>query len=165
MEHNDPTAYRTPLNESEAAAEAQRIIAAAYQPHAVPMMPTAYRDTSPVPAVGNTPPVPQPDQRIVPPWAAGIAVASIGVGAGITGLGCGAWLILQGLSSVTLMGVLAITAPFAGLAMVATAIGTAVSRARRASVTHIYQGNVVKNTAVNTHTRGMFSRTRNELNG
>jgi hypothetical protein len=163
VEHNDPTAFRTPLNESQAAAEARRIIAAAWKEDPAPT-PTAYRDTSPVPDFGSTPPVMQPDHRTVPAWAAGVAVASIGVGAGVTGLGCGAWLLLQGLSSVTLLGVLAIVAPFAGLAMVATAFGAAVSRARSASSTHIYQGQVVKNTEVTSHTRGMFSRTRN-LNG
>ncbi len=163
MEHTDRTPS-TPLTESEAAAEARRIIESAYRPDMVPTL-TSYRDTSPVPEIGTTPPVQLPDQRVVPEWAAGVAVASIGVGLGVTGLGCGAWLILQGLSSVTLLGVLAIVAPFAGLAAVATAIGAAVSRARTGSSTHIYQAPVTKRTEVTTHTRGMFSRTRNELHG
>jgi hypothetical protein len=31
--------------------------------------PTHYRDDTPVPAKGDTPPVPQPDSRRVPAWA------------------------------------------------------------------------------------------------
>lgn len=163
MEHNtDHAAQARPLSEFQAAVEARRIIDEAYRP--VPAV-TSYRDDSPVPATGSTPPVPQPDQRIVPAWAAGVAVASIGVGAGVTGLGCGAWLLLQGLSAVTLWGVLAVVAPFAGVAMVATAIGAAVSRTKAGTSQHVYQGTVIKNTAVTTHTRGLLSRTRNELHG
>ncbi|MEV6080984.1 hypothetical protein AB0L80_38685 [Streptomyces sp. NPDC052069] len=159
----DRTSGTPPLTESQAAAEARRLITELYQPQP-PAPPTSYRDTTPLPAVGTTPPVPQPDTRIVPAWAAGIAVASIGVGAGVTGLGCGAWLVLQGLASVTLYGVLAATLPFAALAMVATAIGGAISRARTASTTHIYKAPVTKNTAITSNQRGLFARTRNELN-
>ena len=148
-----------PLTETEASAEADRLIREAYRPE-LPPAPTYFRDTSPVPTVGTTPPVPQPDSRIVPQWAAGVAVASIGVGAGVTGLGCGAWLVLQGLSSVTLLGVLAIAAPFAGIAMVATAIGAAVSKAKSASTTNIYRGSVVQRTEITSTARGMLSRSQ-----
>ncbi|MGA5430696.1 hypothetical protein ACPCVL_28355 [Streptomyces koyangensis] len=159
-----PTAH-LPLTDREAAAEAERILAAAYQPsHPAPTA-THYRDDTPLPTHGPTPPVPQPDHRIVPAWAAGTAVASIGVGAGSVGLGCCAWLVLQGLASVTLYGVLMATLPFAGAAMLATAIGIAVSKARKAAPKTIYEGPVTQNTVVTqTSTqRGMFSRTRNDL--
>lgn len=149
-----------PLTESAASAEAYRLIKEAYQQEA--STPTSFRDTSPVPTIGSTPPVPQPDQRIVPQWAAGVAVASIGVGAGVTGLGCGAWLVFQGLSSVTLFGVLAIAAPFAGVAMVVTVIGAAVSRARSASTTNVYQGTVIKRTEITSTARGIGARSRIE---
>ncbi|WP_030554200.1 hypothetical protein [Streptomyces exfoliatus] len=121
------------MPESEAAAEARRLLDNWASKPA--FHPTSFRDDTALPAFGTTPPVPQPDHRIVPAWAAGIAVASIGVGAGITGIGCGAWLVLQGLSSVTLAGVLMVTLPFAGLAMAATAIGGAISKTR-AAITH-----------------------------
>lgn len=147
------------LTDSQATKEARRLIAEAYRPEA-PASPTSFRDHTPVPAIGTTPPVPQPDSRIVPQWAAGIAVASIGVGAGVTGLGCGAWLVLQGLSSVTLLGVLAIAAPFVGIAMVATAVGAAVAQARRSSTTNIYRGTVVQRTEVTATARGMLSRAK-----
>ncbi|MFI9206406.1 hypothetical protein [Streptomyces sp. NPDC053048] len=163
MEHDQPTpaTHRPPLSESEAAAEARRIIAEAYREPS--SMATSYRDPTPTPAIGPTPPVAQPDQRIVPAWAAGVAVASIGVGAGITGLGCGAWLLLKGLAAVTLWGVLAVVAPFAGIAMVATAIGAAIAIAKASTSQHIYQGTVINNNEVTTHTRGLLFRNRTEL--
>lgn len=69
-----------PLNAAEASAEAARLIREAYAMEAT-AMPTSYRDTTPVPVIGAAAPVAQPDSRIVPQWAAGVAVASIGVGA------------------------------------------------------------------------------------
>ncbi|MGW2689484.1 hypothetical protein ACWC6I_40785 [Streptomyces sp. NPDC001414] len=156
-----------PLTDDEAKAEAARIIARAYQPEVPPVrhIPTSFRDDTPLPAYGDTPPVHQDDKRIVPAWAAGIAVASIGVGAGITGIGCGAWLVLQGLASVTLYSVLMVTLPFAGVAMVATAIGGAINKARSAVTNNVFEGPVVQNTQINntSNQRGMFSRTRNDV--
>ncbi|MER5465535.1 hypothetical protein ABT010_33575 [Streptomyces sp. NPDC002668] len=156
-----------PLTNDEAKAEAERIIANAYRTETpvVRHIPTSFRDDTPLPAYGDTPPVHQDDKRIVPAWAAGIAVVSIGVGAGVTGIGCGAWLVLQGLASITLYGVLMVTLPFAGLAMVATAIGGAISRARSAVSKTVYEGPVVQNTQINntSNQRGMFSRTRNDV--
>lgn len=149
-----------PLSDSEAKAEAERIIAEAMRPER--HFPTSFRDDTPLPAYGDTPPEKQDDKRIVPAWAAGIAVASIGVGAGITGIGCGAWLVLQGLSSVTLLGVLAIAAPFVGIATVATAIGAAISKAKRSSTTNVYQGTVIKRTDITSTARGIGARSRIE---
>ncbi|MFG3398582.1 hypothetical protein [Streptomyces parvus] len=159
----DPLHTQYGLSESEASAEAQRLIDN-WASRPVRHHPTSFRDPITSPAYGDTPPVRQDDKRIVPAWAAGIAVASIGVGAGITGIGCGAWLVLQGLASVTLYGVLMVTLPFAGLAMVATAIGGAVSKARSVSKT-VYEGPVTQNTQINntSNQRGMFSRTRNDV--
>ncbi|MGV9758591.1 hypothetical protein ACWDUC_22555 [Streptomyces tricolor] len=156
-----------PMSDSEAAAEAKRIIEENFRPEPpVRHFPTSFRDYSPVPAYGDTPPVYQDDRRIVPAWAAGIAVAALGVGAGVTGIGCGAWLVLQGLASVTLTGVLMVTLPFAGLAMATAAIGGAISRARSAVTKNIYEGPVTHTTEINNHstTRGMFfARTRNDI--
>lgn len=167
---NTPATDQPALSESEAAAEARRIMEEAFRPQpAVPepaLVPTSYHDPSPVPQFGTKPPVPQPDNRIVPAWAAGVAVASIGVGAGITGVGCGAWLILQGLASVTLYSVLMVTVPLAALAMVATAVGGAINKARSAmtETIHVYQGPVTHTETHHTSTtRGMFARTRNDV--
>nr|WP_030638981.1 hypothetical protein [Streptomyces flavovirens] len=161
-----PTAGR-PMSDSEAAAEAKRILDANFRTEQpIRHFPTSFRDDTELPAYGTTPPVHQDDRRIVPAWAAGIAVASIGVGAGVTGIGCGAWLVLQGLASVSLAGVLMVTLPFAGLATAATAIGGAISRARSAVTKNIYEGPVTQKTEINnnTSTRGMFiARTRNDV--
>ncbi|MFE4055565.1 hypothetical protein ACFXP3_04510, partial [Streptomyces sp. NPDC059096] len=102
---------------------------------------------------------------IVRSWAAVNALASIGVGAGITGIGCGAWLVLQGLASVTLYGVLMVTLPFAGIAMLATAIGGAINKARSAVTKNVFAAPVVQNTQINhtSNQRGMFSRTSNDV--
>lgn len=119
--------------------------------------------------IGESAPVPQPDSRIVPAWAAGIAVASIGVGAGVTGVGCGAWLVLQGLASVTLYGVLAVTLPLAGVAMVITAIGGLASRVKRVVEAappthhHHYAGPVTQDSRqITTRTNGVIANTRNQ---
>ncbi|RPK32244.1 hypothetical protein EES39_39090 [Streptomyces sp. ADI92-24] len=162
----DPLHHTQPgMPESEAAAEARRLLDD-WAGKPVRHHPTAFRDDTQPPAIGTTPPVPQPDHRIVPAWAAGIAVASIGVGAGSVGLGCCAWLVLQGLASVTLAGVLMVTLPFAGVAMAATAIGCAISKARSADNHTVYEGPVSQHTEIhnNSTTRGMFfARTRNDV--
>ncbi|MFF8431110.1 hypothetical protein ACF07Y_39440 [Streptomyces sp. NPDC016566] len=153
------------MPESEAAAEARRLLAE-WAGKPVQHHPTSFRDETEPPAFGTTPPVKQDDQRTVPAWAAGIAVASIGVGAGITGIGCGAWLVLQGLASVTLNGALMVTLPFAGLAMAATAIGGAIGKARTAVTKNVYEGPVTHHTEIhnNSTTRAaFFARTRNEI--
>lgn len=139
------------MTDAQAAVRARELIDQAFAP-------TSYRDPTPLPATGDTPPVPQPDARLVPPWASGIAVASLGIGAGVTGIGCGAWLAFQGLASITLAGVAAILSPFVGVAAIAAVVGAAFSKAPPA--THIYQAPVVKKAEVHSHTRGLLSRTR-----
>ncbi|MET8686324.1 hypothetical protein ABZV77_19120 [Streptomyces sp. NPDC004732] len=151
----------TSLSESDAAAEARRIIEEAYRPEPAPTA-TSYRDTSPLPPHGSTPPVPQPDHRIVPPWAAGTAVVAVGVGAGFVGLGCGIWLACQGFAAVTLSSVLFVTLPIAAVASVVAAVGSAIRSAKAANTEthHHYEGPVhQEHYTVTTHTRG-FARTR-----
>lgn len=153
--------------------EARRLITDAYRTDQPPApttaqaplrMPTSFRDDTPLPAYGPTPPVAQPEARIIPAWAAGTAVASIGIGAGITGVGCGAWLVLHGLAAVTLTSVLMVTLPLAALAALATAIGSAVHHARTAAAPHTHHYNAPV-TQHSTHTeqtvRGLFGRITN----
>ncbi|MFE9473230.1 hypothetical protein ACFYOR_19555 [Streptomyces griseofuscus] len=152
------------LTDTEADAEARRIIADAYRP--LPETPTAYRDTTPLPAYGLTPPVAQPDRRIVPAWAAGTAVAGIGVGATCVGVGCGIWLACQGFAAVTLASVLFVTLPIAALAAVVTAIGSAVRSAKAAHTEthHHYTGPVrLENNTITAPAYGLIARNRNEL--
>lgn len=157
----DAVATAARMTEDEATAEARRIIADAYRP--APETPTAYRDTNPLPAYGSTPPVLQPDRRIVPAWAAGTIVAGIGVGAAFVGIGCGVWLACRGLAAVSLTDVLFVTLPIAGVAAVVTAVGSALRSLRdvRTEHHHHYSG-PVRQENTTTHTRGLFARTRNE---
>ncbi|MFI1763195.1 hypothetical protein ACH41H_14270 [Streptomyces sp. NPDC020800] len=166
---NSETTTSTPLpgmgmSNDQAATEARRIIADAYRP--APEMPTAYRDTSPLPAYGNTPPVPQPDRRIVPAWAAGTAIAGIGVGAACVGIGCGVWLACQGFAAVSLTSVLFVTLPIAALAAIVAAIGSAVRSVKDAtSEHHHHYAGPVRQENTTTHTCGLIARTHNELHG
>lgn len=165
-----PTTGRQ-LSDLEAAAEAERIIKDSFQPDAPTQhFATSFRDETPVPEHGTALPVRQEDHRIVPAWAAGVALASVGVGAGITGTGCGIWLALQGLasftqslSSVTLAGVLFVTLPLAGIAAMATAIGGAIKG--HATTKTVYEGPVSQhNETHNTsNQKGWFARTRNDV--
>lgn len=133
---------------------------------------TSYRDDDlpshkDGPQIGTTPPVPQPDSRIVPAWALGLAVGSVGVGAGVTGLGCGFWLACKGLSMVSLPSlqtfVWIIVAPFAGAAMLATAIGGAISKAKKAALPDIHHHNGPEyHEHTTTNTRSVWSKTVNK---
>lgn len=152
-----------PLTESEAAAEARRIIAAVEDIYRKPPapIPTSFRDETPN-LPGTAAPVPQPDHRIVPPWAAGTAVAGIGVGAACVGVGCGVWLACQGFAAVSLASVLFVTLPIAAVAAVVAAVGSAIRGAKAANSTHHhhYSGPVHQKTTSST-TRGLVAKTRN----
>ncbi|MEU0603592.1 hypothetical protein ABZ484_36020 [Streptomyces sp. NPDC006393] len=148
------------MSDAEATAEARRIIAEAYRP--APEVPTSYRDTSPLPAYGDTPPVLQPDRRIVPAWAAGTAVAGIGVGAACVGVGCGVWLACQGFAAVSLTSVLFVTLPIAAVAAVVAAMGSALRSLKAAHTEHHHHyAGPVRQENTTTHTRGVFARTTN----
>ncbi len=162
MTEQPTTPAPQPLTADEAAAEARRLITDAYRPGpGVPAV-TAWRDTTPTPTHGTAAPVPQPDRRIVPEWAAGVAVASIGLGCGAALVGAGIYAATAGLAQITLAGVLLASVPFVGAGLVAIAIGTAIRAARTATppvAHHHYEGPVTHHTSVETGARGMFSRT------
>ncbi|WP_425832256.1 hypothetical protein [Streptomyces fractus] len=160
------SAWSPRMSDAEANAEARRIINELYRPVPAPWQkPTAYRDETPTPPYGTAEPVHQDDRRAVPQWAAGAAVASIGVGAGTTGVGCGVWLVLRGFSSMSVTGVVCMGVLFSGIAFAALSIGAAFSRAKRSSSKHVYTGPVTRHTHVTTHTRGAFSRSSNTFHG
>ncbi|MGN9763031.1 hypothetical protein [Streptomyces sp. SD31] len=113
----------------------------------------------------STAPVRQPDRRIIPEWAVGVAVASIGVGAGVTLIGCGVWLACKGIASVSLTSVLFVTLPIAAVAAVVTAVGTAVkgARAARTEHHHHYKGDVYQDNSKNSSkTTGLLAQTKND---
>lgn len=138
--------------------EAERLIKEAFKPDPSVPTTTAYRDPTPVPAYGTAPPAHQPDRRVVPEWAAGVAVASIGAGCGAALIGAGIYAATAGLAQISLAGVLAVAIPFLGAGFVAIAIGTAIRAARAAApVTHHhYKGDVHQQTV---QARSIWSRT------
>src|SRR5690606_3310864 len=166
VEHID----RTPgiqLSESEAAAEARRIIEGLYRPEPAPApIPTSYRDTSP-----NTPTAAAPAAQEGPPpmsqrptdlsglMLAG-SVASLSVGGATS-------LVLYTLGQVDPV-TLAVGA--AGPVALVLAVGSlirSVGRAKQDMHTehhHHYQGGVVQNTThVDQTTKGVFANTRNQV--
>ncbi|MDG9713423.1 hypothetical protein [Streptomyces sp. DH10] len=163
---NAATDWWPRMTDAETNAEARRIIDDAYRPAPIAPMPTQFRDPAPLPAYGPTPPVPQPDHRMVPAWAAGTAVAGIGTGAAFVGVGCGIWLACQGFAAVTLASVLFVTLPIAAVAAVAAAIGSALKALRgvRTVTHHHYTGPVRQETnTITAPAYGLIARNRNEL--
>ncbi|MET7924204.1 hypothetical protein ABZT43_09500 [Streptomyces sp. NPDC005349] len=159
-----PAAWGPRMSDAAANAEARRIIDEVYRPAApVRQIPTYFKDETPAPPFGDAEPVHQDDRRIVPAWAAGVAVASIGIGAGTTGIGCGAWLVLKGFASMSVTGVIAMGALFTGLAFAALTIGVAFSSAKRSVSRPVYNGPVTKHTHVTSRTRGAFARSHTHL--
>ncbi|MGW3200000.1 hypothetical protein ACWDBD_36645 [Streptomyces sp. NPDC001118] len=113
----------------------------------------------------STAPVHQPDNRLVPAWAAGTAVAGIGVGAMFVGLGCGVWLACKGFASVSLMSVLFVTLPIAAMAAVVAAVGTAIkgAKAARTEHHHHYEGDVYQDHSKHSSkTNGLIAQTKND---
>ncbi|MGW3200095.1 hypothetical protein ACWDBD_37125 [Streptomyces sp. NPDC001118] len=164
----EPQNLTTPAEpESEAAVEARRLIAAVEEIYRKPPpapIPTSYRDETPN-RPGNAEPVHQPDHRIVPAWAAGTAVAGIGVGAACVGIGCGVWLACKGFASVSLMSVLFVTLPLAGVAAVVAAVGTAIkgAKAARTEHHHHYKGPVRQDHSHHsTRTNGLIAQTKQD---
>lgn len=154
------TAAGRPLNDDEAKARARQLIEEAYKP-------TSYRDDSPVPAYGPTPPVTQPGR---PPMsqratdASGLmlagSVASLSVGGATS-------LVLYTLGQVDPT-TLAIGA--AGPVALVLAVGSLIRSVGRAKADahtehhHHYQGGVVQNTTnVDQTTKGLFANTRNQV--
>ncbi|MGQ4353187.1 hypothetical protein [Streptomyces drozdowiczii] len=123
--------------------------------------PTAYRDDSPLPAVGTTPPVPQPGQPPMSQWAVdasgvlkAVAVASLPVGGGL-------WLVGQ-VDPVALA--LICGTPVAA----ALALARLISKIRNTvepniTVTKNYYGTVHHDErTVTSTTRGVIANTRNQ---
>lgn len=142
------------MSEVQAEAEARRIIADAYRP-------TAYRDDSPIPAHGDTPPVAQPGR---PPMSQGATDASVLMLAG------GTATAMVGGTAAVLMYVSQFADPVVcGLVFGApTALVLALARlAKRAKpdpdVHHHYEGPVHQDRrTVHSHTTGVWAKTNNQ---
>ncbi|WP_329057234.1 hypothetical protein OG511_11665 [Streptomyces sp. NBC_01453] len=142
------------LSEDEAAAEARRIITDAYRP-------TAYRDDTPVPTHGTTPPVAQPGR---PPMSQGATDASVLMLAGGT-----ATAMIGGTAAV-LMYVSQFADPvvcglvFGAPTALVLALGRLAKKAKPApDVHHHYEGHVYQDRRnVHSRTTGVWAKTNNQ---
>ncbi|MEU5297994.1 hypothetical protein [Streptomyces umbrinus] len=162
-----PAHETAPLSPAQEATAAQLIEAGLKIPAIRPEPPepqTFYKDPTP-PRPTGAQPVKQDDRRIVPQWAAGIAVAGAGIGLGSVGVGLGAKLFFE---SVTTEGVIVISLIIAAPMLLIAAAGTAWSKVKATTppeVTNNFNGPVsIKNdrrkSVQNTHKPFSFNRTR-----
>ncbi|MEV0526777.1 hypothetical protein AB0I66_25420 [Streptomyces sp. NPDC050439] len=156
--HPDTTPKATPvgaeLSEAQADIEARRIIADAYRP-------TAYRDTTPVPAHGDTPAVAQPGR---PPMSQGATDASVLMLAG------GTTTVMVGGTAAVLMYVSQFADPvvcglvFGAPTALVLALARLLQRAKPApDVHHHYEGPVYQDRRhVHSRTSGVWAKTNNQ---
>jgi hypothetical protein len=136
----------TPMSEEAAKEEADRIIA------------TAFRDHTPVPAVGPTPPVPQPGRPPMSPKAVDDTARMLGASVLIATSG-GATTAVLWASGYANPAVVACV--FGAPTALVLALGRLVKRARPEPEVHQhFHGNVYQDQR-NTETRGVWAKTIN----
>ncbi|WBO66007.1 hypothetical protein [Streptomyces camelliae] len=146
------------MSEGEAAVEARRIIDDAYRP--APETLTAYRDDTPVPAYGSTPPVAQPGR---PPISQGATDASVLMLSGAAATS------MTGLTAAVLMYVSQTANPvvcaivFGAPSLFVLTLARFAKRAQPAPDIHQhYEGPVYQDQRnVHTTTRGVWAKTNN----
>jgi hypothetical protein len=142
--------------------DADRLIAAvneALQPA------TAYRDPTPIPAIGPTPPVAQPGRPPMSQKATDASTIMLAAGVAFVPIGGSLSLVLYALGHVdpVVVGVVSIGSVLVlgGVAKVVSAIKAAVEAAP-AEQHHHYSGPVSQqHHTVNTQTRGLIAKTTN----
>ncbi|WP_331731753.1 hypothetical protein OG298_45030 (plasmid) [Streptomyces sp. NBC_01005] len=146
--------------------QAQQLINAVEEAF-VAQQPTAHRDDTPLPAIGTTPPVPQPGRPPMSQRATDASVLMLTAGAASLMVGGGASLVMLA-SGYADPAVCAIA--FGAPTVLVLAIGRLASKAKAvaeaapAPVHHHYNGNVtVDQRSINTQTRGVIANTRNQL--
>ena len=161
MEHIYPQVNtQTSRNEANDHAEAARLIAEGLSMNGP--VATRYRDVTPVPTTGDAMPWPQPGRSPMSQKATDLSGIMVAGGIACLPVSLGTSLVLWSLGQVDPVN-LAIGAA-APVALV-LAIAAVVRRLQGVSLHnehhHHYQGTVHQQTEVNTHTKGMFSRTHN----
>ncbi|WP_433860263.1 hypothetical protein [Streptomyces kronopolitis] len=158
MEHNTDR----PLTESEVEARARQLIDAAYRP-----TPTSYRDDSPVPAYGPTPPVVQDGRPPMSQKATDASALMLTGSVAVLSVGGATSLVLYTLGHVDPTQ-LAIGA--GGPVALVLAVGSlirSVGRAKKDAHTehhHHYTGTVhQESTTVSSTTKGLFAKNRNDV--
>nr|WP_202429404.1 hypothetical protein [Streptomyces sp. SID4945] len=152
-----------PLPEDEAAARAEQLLADWAAPH--PATPTSYRDPSPLPYVGPTPPVAQPGRPPMSQKATDASALLLTGSVAAVAAGGSVSLVLLALGTVDPMtlgvGAGGGSALLLALAALITRLGRAAHAATPAVHHHTYTGPVTHTTKnVITHTRGL-GRTHN----
>lgn len=147
------------LTETQAAEEAARLISEAYQPA------TSYRDPSPIPTTGTTPPVAQPGRPPMSQRATDISGVMLAGSVASVSVGGATSLVLYTLGQVDPTA-LAIGA--AGPLALVLAVGSlirSIGRAKQDAHTehhHHYNGPVrQETTTISSTTAGLLARTRN----
>lgn len=145
---SEPTA---PMSEEVAEKEAARLIQAAYQP-------TSYRDTSPIPAIGDAPPVPQPGRPPMSAKAVDDTARMIGASVVIATTGGSTTAILWA-SGYANPAVVAIV--FGAPTALVLAIARLAKRARPEPEVHQHFHGTVTQTTTHSRTSGVWARTNN----
>ncbi|MEU9849244.1 hypothetical protein [Streptomyces sp. NPDC047985] len=129
---------------------------------------TAYRDDTPLPTVGTTPPVPQPGRPPMSQRATDASTLMLSGGAAILMVGGGASLVMlaSGYADPAVCAI-AFGAPTVLVLAIARLAGKAkaVVEASPAPINNHYNGSniTVDQRSINTQTRGVIARTRNQL--
>ncbi|WP_241989795.1 MULTISPECIES: hypothetical protein [unclassified Streptomyces] len=152
-------AHPLPMTDAEAAAEAKRIITNAYQP-------TAFHDTTPLPAYGATPPVAQPGRPPMSQRATDASALMLSGSIASLSVGGATSLVLYTLGQVDPVTLTVGAAGPVALILAAGSLLRSAGRARADAHTehhHHYQGPVHQDQhTVHATTRGIWAKTTNQ---
>ncbi|MFI9214300.1 hypothetical protein ACIGW7_39995 [Streptomyces sp. NPDC053253] len=161
MNVHDPNAHpMAPMTDEQAAAHADRLIREAYQP-------TYYRDDSPLPLVGSTPPVPQQGRPPMSQQATDASTLML-AGAGsvsMVSVSAGVLMYLSQYADPVVCGIV-LGAPTVTVLALVRLVRQAKKTVQAAPpvIHQHYEGTVHQDhSSYNTQTRGMFARTRNDV--
>ncbi|WP_042404406.1 hypothetical protein [Streptacidiphilus carbonis] len=164
MNHHDNPTDRL-LTEAQQEAEAIRLIAEGYSDNAP--VATFYRDVSPVPAIGHTPPVQQIGRAPMSQRATDLSGVMLSAGLASVPISGGVSLVLWTVGQINpeVVGMICV-APVAALYALSRVLKGAkeVVEAAPPVIHQHYQGTVIQDhREVTTHTRGVIARTNNRF--
>ncbi|MER7316424.1 MULTISPECIES: hypothetical protein [Streptomyces] len=161
MDHIDRASADRPLTDTEAAERARQLIAEAYTP------PTSYRDDTPLPTYGLTPPVAQEGRPPMSQRATDASALMLSGSVAALSVGGATSLVLYTLGQVDPI-TLAVGA--AGPVALVLAVGSLIRSAGRAKADahtehhHHYNGPVrQESTTVASTTKGLFAKNRTDV--
>ncbi|MFH8410448.1 hypothetical protein ACH4FX_37580 [Streptomyces sp. NPDC018019] len=158
----------TRLDESEAAAEARLLIEAVEDAYRAKTL-TAYRDPTPVPAIGTAPPVPQPGRLPMSQRATDLSGLLLAGSVATISLGGSVSLVLWTAGQA---GPVVVSIVIGGPTALLLALGRVFRRAKEARTAappkhhHHYNAPVLQDhRSITSRTHGLIARSRNELPG